>query len=218
MPILKVGEYVRRMADASSLGASCYGPARRLTSTVHVADAVTLGRTAISRRGDRPPPQLRRGPVPLARVGAVIHDSLAAERAAWPSEERDLIRTEVLLLAGHVEDLGVGLYRPGRNEFAAVQSWEEHRLTWIRSSYGYAPALLLVYGDLGAALSAGRAGYRSLLQRAGLLGHAAWLSAKAAGLTGSISSRPHCQAAAVAQPSCGLWHLLTVALGGGIHD
>jgi hypothetical protein len=218
VPILNAGECAHKIADIRSIDASRNAHAHSLTAAVRVAHAVTIDWAATSRRDGRPSPRFHPGPVLLAQVAAVVHDALDAERAIWPAEERDSIRTEVLLLATRVEKLDAGFYGLDGDGFATAGPWDQHRLTWIQGSYGNAPALLLVCGDLGAALRAGGPGYRSLLQRAGLLGHAAWLSAQIAGLVCSISGRPHSQATAVAQQLGGLCHLLTVALGGGLND
>jgi hypothetical protein len=119
-----------------------------------------------------------------------------------------------LLLAGRVEELDAGFYLTGSKGFSPAALGSQQRLSWIRSGYGDAPVLLLVCGDLRAALSGGYLGYQALLNRAGLLGHAAWLSAAAVGLTGSISGRPHSQVTELArQLGSGFHHLVTVALG-----
>jgi hypothetical protein len=219
MPTFKAGECARKVADLSSLGESRNAQAHRRASMVHITEDQTFDWAATIIGGKRPALRFPPDPIPLAPVAKAVYDALAAERAIWPAEERDSIRIEILLLAGRVQGLEAGVYHAAGDGFAVAIAGQQHQLTWLRSSYGNAPAVLLVCGDLDAALSAGGLGYRSLLQRAGLLGHAMWLSAQAAGLTGSMSGRPHSQATALARQICGgLHHLLTVTLGGTPND
>jgi hypothetical protein len=214
MPVLNVGECAQKVADIAALGLSRSAPARSLVPLCRISGESTFDWVANEAPEPRPTTRFSPEPVALVQVTAVVRNALAAIHDMWPTGARAADPTEILLLAGRVQELDVGLYLTGSDGFTPVTPGSQHRLAWVRSSYGDAPVLLLVCGDLPAALSGDCYGYQALLHRAGLLGHALWLSAAATGLASSISGRPHSQVtAATRQLGDRLHHLLTVAVG-----
>jgi hypothetical protein len=214
MPVLNAGECAQKVADIAALGLSRSARARNLAPSCLIAGESTFDWVANAAPELRPTAVFSPEPVAFVQVTAIVRNAFAAGHAVWPTGGRASIRTEILLLAGRVQDLDAGFYLTDSNGFTPAALGSQHRLSSVRSSYGDAPLLLLVCGDLPAALRSDCLGYQALLRRAGLLGHAAWLSAAATGLSGSISGRPHSQVTAVArQLDDGLHHLLTVALG-----
>jgi len=213
MPVLKVGECAQKVADSDAFDLSRSARACGLAPTYRVAGEEAFDWVANAATQPGPTMWSSEEPVALVQVTAVVRNALAAGHAMWPTGEHASIRMEILLLAGRVDELDAGFYLTGSGGFTTALGTED-RLSWVRSSYGDAPVLLLVCGDLRTALRADCRGYQALLHRAGLVGHAAWLSAAAIGLTASISGRPHSQVTVVArQFGDDLYHLLTVALG-----
>jgi nitroreductase len=118
----------------------------------------------------------------------------------------------VLIAAYRVADLDSGTYlaEPG-NELTARP---EYILDGVREAYADAAALLIICGDLAAAVEAdGPNGYSRLLVQAGAFAYTAWLTALSLGLAGSVYGRSNGDADAAARRSGGLRHLFTAALG-----
>lgn len=207
--------------------------------------SATLARLARHRSAPRPVPAAAAPPVrpsevppPAVLAGrrsvrafadrALVDTDLArvltaadqAQRVQWPPDRHGDPGLLLLVAAYRVDGLRSGLHawRPAGGPGAGPSDGALEHLTgpgWLRQlpdRYAPAPALVLVGGPVRRA---GAEGYHALLVRAGALGYAVWLAARARGLECSVfgSASPEVSTALPADPAAGTAHLFTVAVG-----
>jgi len=137
----------------------------------------------------------RPDPVPGDDLAALLRSARSADAAAWSAA-------------------GPPGWAPAAR-FVTADDPPDLRSTLFRQ-YAAAPAILLVGGDVAAAVDAmGLAGYRHALLRASGFGYAAWLAAVALGLDGCVFGRASARANAAVREWFGGTHrhLFTVTIG-----
>ena len=122
-------------------------------------------------------------------LDAVVRAAARADSVAWPEECGVGLTLGFLTVAWRVEGLAPGCYAHGVGVelVAEVPIGPAARSTVLQPEYSEAPALVLVFANLAAAVGRhGDHGYRHLLVRAGAAAYAGWLAALGRGLVGSI--------------------------------
>ncbi|GIF05515.1 nitroreductase family protein [Actinoplanes siamensis] len=133
---------------------------------------------------------------PAALTGAELAAMLdAAERMdaqSWPQERAAGVDLELYCAAWRVTGLGTGLYRylPEKAALCRVAGLPDGAAAEelvLQREFAWAPALILITGNLAGALDRhGSHGHRLLLARAGAAGNAAWLAALRLHLGGTV--------------------------------
>jgi len=152
----------------------------------------------------------------LAQLETIIARALTVYDRSWPSAGSGPASLTVLVAVSRVIGLVPGVYVVGHTDGIGLTRLADCGDDIDPAKYGNAAAALHICGDLADACRGGVPGYGTLLVRAGMLGHAAWLSAQSAGLAGAtyaMASRHVTGIARDADPA--LRHLMSVALGAG---
>ena len=125
----------------------------------------------------------------LATMAAAAH---AWDHEMWAQDVDAGVSLEIFAAAWRVEGLATGLYRyepqDGSLRWAATLPMGEAAEDLVmQREFAWAPLLLVVTGNLAAAIShRGSHGHRLLLLRAGAAAYASWLAALGMGLAGSL--------------------------------
>jgi len=133
-----------------------------------------------------------RTPLSGADLSALFAAADRMDARGWPADRAAGVDLELYCAAWRVTGVDIGLYRyrPGRSELCRVSSLPDGREAEdlvMQREFAEAPALLLITGNLAAAVARhGSHGHRLLLTRAGAAGHAAWLAALRLGLAGTV--------------------------------
>ncbi|HEX6545260.1 MAG TPA: nitroreductase family protein [Bryobacteraceae bacterium] len=128
----------------------------------------------------------------LKSLSAMLKAAIEGDATDWPSAEY-AAKVELLVVAWRVEGLPQGIYRylPASHSVAAIGPAPNQETSGkdlvLQTEFADAPAIVLVTGDLGAALTQhGAWGHRNLLVRAGAAGYRLWLASLATGLSGTV--------------------------------
>lgn len=131
-------------------------------------------------------------PLDPARLAAVLAGADAQDALNWAEERAVGVELELLCAAWRVTSVDVGLYRFEAHtstlvRLAALPTGDAVAELVLQPEFARTPAMVLVLGDLAAALRRhGSHGHRLLLNRAGGAAHAAWLAALGTGLDGAV--------------------------------
>lgn len=127
-----------------------------------------------------------------AQVSAVFAAADRMDARGWAAERAAGVDLELYCAAWRVSGVDTALYRylPQRSALCRVASLPDgpqaEELV-LQREFAQAPALLVITGNLAAALTRhGSHGHRLLLTRAGAAGHAAWLAALRLDLVGTV--------------------------------
>jgi hypothetical protein len=127
-----------------------------------------------------------------ADVSAMFAAADLMDARGWPDERGAGVDLELYCAAWRVSGVDAGLYRylPQRSGLVRVASLpvgpQAEELV-LQEEFAYAPALLVITGNLAGALARhGSHGHRLLLTRAGAAGHAAWLTSLRLHLVGTV--------------------------------
>jgi nitroreductase len=129
-------------------------------------------------------------PVALAQLAAILTGAEYQDRRNWASERAAGVELRLVCASWRVSGLDTGLY--GFDSRALVRladlpTGTDAEDIVLQREFASAPALVLVLGNLAAALRRhGSHGHRLLLNRAGAAAHAAWLAALSLGLDGTV--------------------------------
>ncbi|MFI2458135.1 nitroreductase family protein [Streptomyces sp. NPDC019539] len=116
----------------------------------------------------------------------------AAEQdtAMWAPAFREIPSPTAAVLAQRIQGLPEGYYHYtlGHGEFLAQpQILPRMEELVLQLEFGQAPVIILILGDMSAALSShGPVGHRHLLTRSAAYAHAIWLSALSDGAAGTV--------------------------------
>ena len=131
-------------------------------------------------------------PLSGADLSAILAGADRMDAGGWPAERAAGVDLELYCAAWRVTGVDTGLYRylPQQSALCRVASLPDgpqaEELVMQRE-FAQAPALLVITGNLAAALERhGSHGHRLLLSRAGAAGHAAWLTALRLDLVGTV--------------------------------
>lgn len=176
-------------ADAPGRPVPLGDPAAPVIPLPGAAAGDAIEATLAARRSER---DYAPTPLDVQQVSTVLAGAREADARAWGEEREAGVGVELLLVAWRVEGLAPALYvhRPEQDALAFVgpaPTGEPAADLLLQREYAAAPALLIVMGDLAAALHRhGSHGYRLMLLRAAGAAHAAWLAAVSLGLRGSV--------------------------------
>lgn len=131
-------------------------------------------------------------PLTLAQVSAMLTSAHAQDADTWAGERAAGVGLRLLCAAWRVSPLEVGLHAFDEStrtltRLSPLPTGPAAADLVLQREFADAPAIVMVLGDLGAAVRRhGSHGYRLLLTRAGAAAHAAWLTAVGLGLDGSL--------------------------------
>jgi hypothetical protein len=132
------------------------------------------------------------GGLPQAQIATILAAGAAGDARFGGAQRDGGVRVDFGVLALAIEDLEPLLYRYVADEHvllagAPLPDADGFSDLVLQPEYGSAAAIVIAFGDLEAAAARdGAAGHRRLLVRAGASLHAAWLTAVALGLAGSV--------------------------------
>jgi hypothetical protein len=130
-------------------------------------------------------------PIGLKQLTAVLMAAEEADAELWAEERLAGLSVELLVAAWRVEDLeqAIHAYRPPDvlERVGSLPPPAAASELVLQLEYSFSPALVLVVGNLCAAIERhGAHGHRVLLERGGAVAHAGWLGALSVGLAGSV--------------------------------
>jgi nitroreductase len=122
-------------------------------------------------------------PVPVAVLTTMARAARAVDADTWGDEQRSGIVIRTVVIANRVTGLVPGAHELGDDGWRALDGTPPDRERLVHQpDLRSAAGLLLLVADLEAGGARwGPHGYRLQLVRAGMMGHAAWLQATAAG-------------------------------------
>lgn len=145
---------------------------------------VLPGRTAVR--------DYARSPLAGADLSAVLAAADRMDASAWSAERAAGVDLELYCAARRVSGVDPGFYRfvpqqSALHRVASLPDGPQSADLAAQPEFAQAPALLVIMGNLAAALARhGSHGHRLLLSRAGAAGHAAWLTALRLHLVGTV--------------------------------
>jgi hypothetical protein len=125
-------------------------------------------------------------------LSAILAAADRMDASAWSGERAAGVDLEVYCAARRVTGVDPGFYRflpqrSGLHRVASLPDGPAAEDLVAQREFAQAPALLIIMGNLAAALARhGSHGHRLLLSRAGAAGHAAWLTALRLHLVGTV--------------------------------
>lgn len=171
------------------------------------------GRVLADRRSVR---RFANRPIPVELLASACRTATLVTQAYWPDAVHGNPGLQIAIAAAQIQGLATGVHAfslpAGGFEYLGGGSL----INELQGEYVPAPALFLLFGDLGRARDASPdGGYQKLLIRAAALGQAALLNAMAAGLRGCAFGRAMSQVSVVlsAGQTRRVHHLFTVAVG-----